>query len=186
MSLDMDYPAEQTIQEAYIALGSNIGDRAGLLQQAIEMIHAHEGIQVLKVSHMYETDPVGYVDQPAFLNMVISVATCLSPILLLRSLLKLELQLGRIRKQRWGPRTIDLDLLLYDNVIMDQEELMLPHPRMMDRLFVLVPLHDVIADSHLLQEQVASLSQAALQSGKEGITLWKTINWHSESGHFAS
>lgn len=173
----------QLTQEAYIALGSNIGDREGLLQQAVKMIDEHAGISVIKVSNMYETDPVGYTDQPAFLNMAISVSTVLSPIELLRSLLELEQRLGRVRHQRWGPRTIDLDLLLYDNVILEQEELTLPHPRMMERAFVLVPLHDVIADSHPLSEQVSALSQAALQLGKEGITLWKIINWHSELGH---
>lgn len=172
--------------EAYIALGSNMGDRELHLRQAIHLIDSHTDIEVGRISGIYETDPVGYTEQPAFLNMVMSIETVLSPLMLLRQLLRFEQQLGRIRQQRWGPRTIDLDLLLYDNVIMDQEELMLPHPRMMERSFVLVPLHDVIADSHPLHEQVASTSTAALQAGKDGITLWKTINWRSASEPFES
>ncbi len=167
--------------EAYIALGSNMGDREAHLLRAIEELDAQPGIDVTKVSGIYETDPVGYADQPAFLNMAVAVRTTLEPLELLRTQLRLESLLGRIRQVRWGPRTIDLDLLLYDNVRMDQEELTLPHPRMMERAFVLVPLHDVISSSHPLREQVSATSAPALQAGKDGITLWKTINWRSAS-----
>ncbi|GKU77041.1 2-amino-4-hydroxy-6-hydroxymethyldihydropteridine diphosphokinase [Paenibacillus sp. L3-i20] len=170
--------------EAYIALGSNIGDREELLQEAINLIDSEPDICVMHVSGIYETDPVGYTDQPPFLNMAVAVTTSLEPMKLLHTLLELEGRLGRIRHERWGPRTIDLDLLLYDNVRMDQEELTLPHPRMMERSFVLVPLHDVISSSHPLHEEVATISAAALQGGKEGITLWKTINWRSASEPF--
>ncbi|MCU6710778.1 2-amino-4-hydroxy-6-hydroxymethyldihydropteridine diphosphokinase [Paenibacillus sp. J5C_2022] len=172
--------------EAYIALGSNMGDRESLLKEAIRRLHAQPGITVNRVSGMYETDPVGYTEQPPFLNMVVAVAADLTPVELLRTGLRIEQELGRIRHERWGPRTIDLDLLLYDNVRMDQEELTLPHPRMMERSFVLVPLHDVLHAAHPLHEQVATSSVAALQAGKEGITLWKTINWLSESEPFES
>lgn len=118
--------------------------------------------------------------------MAIAVRTTLSPLALLHVLLDTEQQLGRVRDIRWGPRTIDLDLLLYADVVMDGEELTLPHPRMMERSFVLVPLGDVIEQSHPLKEQVAAAAASALQDGKEGIMLWKIINWHSESGHFVS
>ncbi|WP_168123478.1 2-amino-4-hydroxy-6-hydroxymethyldihydropteridine diphosphokinase [Paenibacillus sp. HB172176] len=171
---------------AYIALGSNMGDREELLLQAIGLIDGEPGIEVERVSGIYETDPVGYTDQPAFLNMVLAARTSLEPIELLRTLLRLEHRLGRIRHERWGPRTIDLDLLLYDNVRMDLEELTLPHPRMMERSFVLVPLHDVIPDSHPLHGQVAEERRATTQAGKDGITLWKIINWRSASEPFES
>lgn len=182
--MDEQYPLNGA--EAYIALGSNMGDREQLLLTAIGMIDEHPNIDVIKVSGMYETDPVGYTDQPPFLNMTLALRTTLSPLLLLRQLLDFEQKLGRVRQIRWGPRTIDLDLLLYDNVRMDQEELTLPHPRMMERAFVLVPLHDVLDQSHHLQAEVSAASKAALLDGKEGITLWKTINWRSASEPFES
>ncbi len=169
-------------REGYIALGSNLGDRFNFLKQALEMLHAQEGIEILRISNVYETDPVGYEEQPAFLNLVAAVRSVQEPLVLLRNLLAIEQQLGRIRSQRFGPRTIDLDFLLYDNVIMDEKELTLPHPRMMERLFVLVPLQDIIADQNMLQKQLSALSQAALQTGKDGVTLWKTTSWHKEYG----
>lgn len=159
--------------EAYVALGSNIGDREKLLQSALDLIGGYPGIKLERVSAVYQTDPVGYTDQPPFLNMVAAVRTSLEPILLLRALLALEQQLGRTREIRFGPRTIDLDLLLYGQVSMDQEELTLPHPRMLERAFVLVPLHDVLSAGHPLEGQVALASSEALRQGKEGIQVWK-------------
>ncbi|MGO4111325.1 2-amino-4-hydroxy-6-hydroxymethyldihydropteridine diphosphokinase [Paenibacillus sp. YAF4_2] len=175
-----------TIAQAYIALGSNLGDREELLRQAVERLKQQSGVQIVKVSGIYETDPVGYTDQPAFLNMAVSVKTSLSPNELLHALFDAEQLLGRIRDIRWGPRTIDLDLLLYGDVTMDDEELTLPHPRMMERAFVLVPLRDVIDSSHPLQDLVSVSAAAALQDGKEGIKLWKITNWLSESERFGS
>ncbi|WP_138756000.1 2-amino-4-hydroxy-6-hydroxymethyldihydropteridine diphosphokinase [Paenibacillus sinopodophylli] len=182
--MDEQFPHKEA--EAYIALGSNMGNREQLLLSAISLLDTHPDVRVSSVSGMYETDPVGYTEQPPFLNMVLAVQTTLSPLMLLRQLLQFEQQLGRVRQIRWGPRTIDLDLLLYDNVRMDQEELTLPHPRMMERAFVLVPLHDVLDYSHQLQQEVSAASRVALLDGKEGITLWKTINWRSASEPFES
>ncbi len=167
--------------EVYVALGSNMGDREAFLEKAVKLIDSHPDIEISRISGIYETDPIGYTEQPAFLNMAVAVQTSLPPLLLLRQLLQFEQELGRIRHQRFGPRTIDLDLLLYDDVIMEQEELMLPHPRMMERAFVLVPLNDVMTQLHPLHEQVATTAAAALQVGKDGVTLWKTINWRSAS-----
>jgi 2-amino-4-hydroxy-6-hydroxymethyldihydropteridine diphosphokinase len=186
MLMDEQFPRDGVQAEAYIALGSNMGDREQLLMSAIGLIDAHPDIEVSKVSGMYETDPVGYTDQPPFLNMTVAVTTNLSPLSLLRQLLALEQQLGRVRQIRWGPRTIDLDLLLYDNVRMDQEELTLPHPRMMERSFVLVPLNDVMDEAHQLRSEVSAASGAALLDRKEGITLWKILNWRSASEPFES
>src|SRR5690349_20809793 len=120
---------------AYIGLGSNIGDREQLLLEAVRRLDECPGIGVIRCSHIYETDPIGYTEQPAFLNMAAAVHTSLSPEALLGRMKQVEQQLGRTREIRWGPRTIDLDLLLYGNRRLTTEELILPHPRMLERAF---------------------------------------------------
>lgn len=131
------------MKEAYVALGANLGDRAASLREALRRMALVPGVEVRRISGMYETDPVGYVDQPAFLNMAVAVATELEPEALLRELLAIDQAMGRVRDVRWGPRIIDLDLLLYEGTRMENETLTLPHPRMDERAFVLVPLRDV-------------------------------------------
>jgi 2-amino-4-hydroxy-6-hydroxymethyldihydropteridine diphosphokinase len=131
------------MKEAYVALGANLGDREASLREAIRRMDMTPGLRVKRISDVYETDPVGYTDQPAFLNMAAAVETSLAPEELLRQLLEMEKDMGRVRVIRWGPRTIDLDLLLYEGVSMETEELTLPHPRMGERAFVLAPLQDV-------------------------------------------
>ncbi|GFN33817.1 2-amino-4-hydroxy-6-hydroxymethyldihydropteridine diphosphokinase [Paenibacillus xylaniclasticus] len=171
------FPPEQTgLIEAYVALGSNLGDRELTLRAAVERLAACHEIIVDRVSDVYETDPVGYTDQPAFLNMAAAIRTSLGPEELLGTLLHIEQQLGRVRDIRWGPRTIDLDLLLYSGVTMDTDSLTLPHPRMMERAFVLVPLRDVLTKTHPLYAAVKESADTACRNGKEGITRWKTIN----------
>nr|WP_177238094.1 2-amino-4-hydroxy-6-hydroxymethyldihydropteridine diphosphokinase [Paenibacillus sp. 1_12] len=156
---------------AYLALGSNIGDRERYLLDAIKCLDNHEHIYVSGRSHIYETDPVGYVDQDAFLNMVIEVETLLSAQELFAVMLSVENKLGRIREIRFGPRTIDLDLLLYDELRQEDPQLILPHPRMAERAFVLVPLVEVMQQRHSKQAGVWSehLDQA---EGKEGVRVW--------------
>ncbi|WP_020620872.1 2-amino-4-hydroxy-6-hydroxymethyldihydropteridine diphosphokinase [Paenibacillus daejeonensis] len=163
----------QLSRVAYIALGSNLGDRERLLRQALGALDAHEQIAVLKPSAIYETEPVGYTDQPAFLNMAAMLETTLSPTELLQVMLEIERQLGRVREERWGPRTIDLDLLHYEGTAMHTELLILPHPRMMERAFVLVPLSEVLAEGPLQEAVLDTLGQL----GKEGMTRWNTSNW---------
>ncbi|WP_276357770.1 2-amino-4-hydroxy-6-hydroxymethyldihydropteridine diphosphokinase [Cohnella caldifontis] len=131
------------MKEAYVALGTNLGDREVSLREALRRMDEVPGLQVRRISDVYETAPVGYTDQPAFLNMAAAVATELDPVELLHRLLEIEKDMGRVRKIRWGPRTIDLDMLMYEDVSMESEELKLPHPRMGERAFVLVPLKDV-------------------------------------------
>lgn len=127
---------------AYIGLGSNMGNRETQLQQAlIEM--KKNGLVINQVSSFIETEPYGLLDQPAFLNGVCSVETNLSPQELLTLLLNIEQRLGRIRTIHWGPRTIDLDLLLYDQLILTEANLIIPHPDMHNRLFVLRPLAQI-------------------------------------------
>jgi len=125
--------------EAYIALGSNLGNLRANLETALKNIKAN-GIEILDVSDFISTEPYGVTDQPKFLNAVCKVSTTLEPLELLKTILEIENAMGRIRKRRWGERNIDLDLILYENVVMDTDELKLPHPDMQNRDFVLTPL----------------------------------------------
>lgn len=128
----------------YLALGTNLGERLENLRTAIQSMPPE--IQVLEESHIYETPPWGYEDQPSFLNMVIKAETDLKPESLLTYLKQLEVELGREQNFRWGPRLIDLDILFYDDLVIDTPPLVIPHPRLHERGFVLVPLVDVAAD----------------------------------------
>lgn len=134
--------------KAYLGLGSNIGDRAHQLQQAIRIIDQYQYIDVTSISPIYETEPVGYTDQPQFLNLCIEIETTLDPQELLKRCLETEEALHRVRKIRWGPRTLDVDILLYGNEIIEEDNLIIPHPRMAERAFVLIPLND-IASKHI-------------------------------------
>lgn len=128
----------------YIALGTNLGDRSANLRAAIESMPPE--VTVLVESHIYETPPWGYEDQPAFLNMVVKAETGLGPGALLEFLKQLEVELGREQNFRWGPRLIDLDILFYDDLVLDSPPLVIPHPRLHERAFVLVPLMDIAPD----------------------------------------
>ncbi len=129
---------------AYIALGANIGDRDQSLQNASNRL-AILGT-ITRRSSIYETDPVGYLDQPPFLNAVMALETSIGPTKLLSELHKIEYDLGRERSFRNAPRTIDLDLLLYDDEAIKSESLTIPHPRMHERAFVLIPLGEIAPD----------------------------------------
>lgn len=129
--------------KAYLGLGSNIGNRELQLNEAIKILHAYQGIQVTQVSHIYETEPVGYTNQPKFLNLCIEIETELNPQSLLKCCLATEQQLHRKREIRWGPRTLDVDILLIGDQIIEQDNLSVPHPRMKERSFVLIPLNDI-------------------------------------------
>src|ERR1041384_8796191 len=133
------------IQNAYVGLGSNLGDRAGYLLLGVRgMLGA--GLDVIRLSSIYETEPVEYEDQPAFLNLVAEVrgSTLPSPEQMMARLLRIEYALGRKRDIRMGPRTIDLDLLIFKEQQLETEFLTLPHPRMALRRFVLVPLNELV------------------------------------------
>ena len=131
---------------AYLGLGSNVGDRETQLDQAIHILNEIEGINVTQTSLIYETDPVGYVEQPQFLNQCIEIQTTLTPRDLLNACLETEQQLHRVRDVRWGPRTLDVDILLFDKQIINEDDLVIPHPRMLERSFVLIPLNDIAPD----------------------------------------
>jgi 2-amino-4-hydroxy-6-hydroxymethyldihydropteridine diphosphokinase len=128
----------------YLALGTNLGDRPANLQAAIAALPP--AVTVMKRSPVYETQPWGVTDQPAFLNMVLSGKTCLDPLVLLARLKLLETRLGRQPSVRYGPRKIDIDLLFYDDMLLNSPELTIPHPGLHERAFVLVPLADLAAE----------------------------------------
>ena len=135
------------MSNAYIGLGSNMGEPADNLETALRMLDQTEGLKITAVSSLYKTEPVGYIDQAWFYNCVAAVRTSLIPEQLLLMLQKIENSMGRVRDMRWGPRVIDLDILLYDRVTVNTEQLIIPHPRMAERAFVMVPLAEIASDS---------------------------------------
>lgn len=133
---------------SFLALGSNLGDRLATLQRAVDRLAATEGIRVVRSSQVYESEPIG-PPQPEYLNAVIEVATELDPRALLRAVQDVETSLGRVRGERWGPRTIDVDILTFGDREIDEPDLVVPHPRMHERSFVLLPLGELEADPKL-------------------------------------
>jgi len=125
---------------AYVGLGSNLGTRERVIGDAVALLGEHPDIEVLRASALRETEPWGPVAQPPFLNGAVVVETSLEPRALLGALLDVERRLGRMREERWGPRTIDLDLLLYGDEVVDEPGLTVPHPRLSERAFALEPL----------------------------------------------
>ena len=128
---------------AFVGLGANLGEREATIRAALELLGARGDLRVAAVSSLRETEPVGVVDQPAFLNGVAELETELAPRELLAALLETERALGRVRLERFGPRTIDLDLLLYDDLELAEASLTLPHPRLHERRFALEPLAEL-------------------------------------------
>lgn len=131
---------------AHLGIGSNLGDRLANLQLAVDSLAAEPGIRVVAVSPVYETDPVGGPVQDDFLNAVVAVDTELSARELLEVAMFIEQAAHRVRKERWGPRTLDVDILTYGDETVNERDLQVPHPRMWERAFVLAPLHDVAPD----------------------------------------
>jgi 2-amino-4-hydroxy-6-hydroxymethyldihydropteridine diphosphokinase len=158
---------------AYVALGSNMGDRFEYLKKAIILLEGNEKIKVVNTSSIYETDPVGYEDQDQFLNMAVHVSTTLKPLELLDVCLDIENALGRKREIRWGPRTLDLDILLYNQENIETEKLTIPHPRMSERAFVILPLLEMEPDIMLptMEEPLKSCLRSI--PDKEGVRIWK-------------
>lgn len=153
----------EQVRSALIGLGANLGDRQATLTAAVAKLRRHPCISELKASSLYETEPVGFLDQPKFLNAVVAVKTSLDPEALLQLLMQIESEFGRERRERWGPRTLDLDLLDFAGEQRNSASLTLPHPRMLERAFVTLPLQELLntitdssgLDWHKLRERLA-------------------------------
>ena len=150
------------MKTVYLSLGSNIGDREGHLRTAVERLSS-AGVGVLRISPVYETEPVDYTAQGWFLNLVVEAETELFPLQLLARTSRIERELGRARTVPKGPRTLDIDILLYGNSVVQTEKLQIPHPRMAERRFVLAPLADLVPDLRhpVLQKTVRELLAGA-------------------------
>lgn len=152
---------------AYVALGSNLGDRRGHLEAAFAALAALPGTRLLGRSAIFETPPLGPAGQQDYLNAAAALSTTFSPHALLDALLAIEQSRGRVRGERWGPRTLDLDLLLHGNTVTRDARLTLPHPSMLQRAFVLAPLCDLAPDlvlaDHPLKHHLAALDQSGIR-----------------------
>lgn len=160
---------------AFIGLGSNIGDTEETIKEALLRLDSHPDINVTAVSSLYLTEPVGYENQPWFSNCVSEVETLLDPDRLLDVLQDIENNLGRKRTIRWGPRTLDLDILLYDKITINSERLTVPHPRMRERAFVMVPLVEIAAFAEFPDGKTAADIRAELDTEKNFSCIMKKI-----------
>jgi 2-amino-4-hydroxy-6-hydroxymethyldihydropteridine diphosphokinase len=153
---------------AYIAIGSNIGNPRGNCIEAIHEISKHDSIKIISKSSFYQTSPIGPIQQEWFINSAIKINTSLTPIKLLTNLLNIESTMGRVRQEKWGPRLIDLDLLFYDNQILNQEEITIPHPEISKRNFVLIPLCEIAENLHhpILKKTIKTLLNESTDNAK--------------------
>lgn len=158
-----------------LGLGSNIGDRKETILAAIGKLNSHPAITVQKVSALYETAPVGLLEQPDFLNAAVAVETTLSPEGLLDVCLAVELDLGRVRDRKWGPRTIDIDLLMFHDVVCSTDRLSLPHPFLHERCFVLKPLAEIAPDLPLHDGKTAADLLKTCPAA--GVKFFKKLKW---------
>lgn len=159
---------QKTAIEAYLGLGSNLGDSIATLKSACLAIAAVDGIQLLALSAFYRSKPVGPQDQPDFVNAALRIGTTLSADQLLDALQSIENQHGRVRTQHWGPRTLDLDILLYDDQQINTQRLRIPHPEIPFRGFVLYPLQEIAA-ADLVIPGLGSLSALVASCPKDGL-----------------
>lgn len=158
-------PTDKKSAIAYIGLGGNIGDPVVAMAEALHAIDARPDCKVLSVSRLYRTPPWGKTDQDWFFNAAAAVETELTPHALLSLCLEIEQSMKRVRIERWGPRTIDIDILAYDDLAVSDDTLTLPHPRMKDRAFVLMPLADLARDLKIEGETVADRLDTAEKTG---------------------
>lgn len=157
----------------YIGFGSNIGDRLSFIRHALHLLSQTDGITIKEISSLYETEPVGNEDQSLFLNGAVELDTYLSPQKLLRKLKEIETDVGRQHRTRWGPREIDLDLLIYGKMCLQTPELIIPHPEMYNRRFVLTPLAEIAPN--LLHPTLKKTIQLLLNRLEDDYSLEKFI-----------
>ena len=155
--------------KVYLSLGSNIGNRQEYIESAIELVGKTEGIKILKKSGLYETSPVGYVEQDLFLNAVIKIKTDFSEREILKIINKIENELDRKREIRWGPRTIDIDILIFSDKKINETDLIIPHKEMLNRLFVLVPLIEIYDGEYFEKEKITERVGELLEIGNQKI-----------------
>ena len=161
------------MNKAYLGLGSNMGDKKRYLYDAIQILNHHEQIMITTLSSLYETVPWGYVDQDIFMNLVVEIETTLAPIELLDVCQQIENELGRVREFKWGPRVIDVDILIYNDEAIECERLIVPHPYMTERDFVMIPLAEIcpqlVVKEKKVQDWAQNFNQEALKiiSSKE-------------------
>jgi len=170
------------ICDVFLALGSNLGNREVNLFGAVESLSHLAGTTVKNVSNIYETEPVGYKEQGLFLNMAVEILTGLSPLCLLGELQKVENSLKRTREIRWGPRTIDIDILLFGDKKVDLPKLSIPHPRMFERAFMLVPLRDIRPEKEIDGRNIDELIGKC--NDKNSIKLYRKCRLVNENGKF--
>jgi len=162
------------LRTVYLGLGANIGDREWNLRKAVRTL-CERGCKLTAASSLYETKPVGITDQPDFLNAVIAVKTALNPRDLLAVCRRIEQEMGRVRTLRYGPRVIDIDMLLYEGAESSDDELTIPHPRILDRAFVLVPLAEIAPDVEIADGVTARA--AAERTDRSGVMLFADPSW---------
>jgi 2-amino-4-hydroxy-6-hydroxymethyldihydropteridine diphosphokinase len=160
---------------AVLGLGGNIGDSRKTLAAALDLLARHPGIGVEAVSALYQTPPWGKTDQPPFLNAAVRIETSLTPRGLLDAVLAVERQLGRERSERWGPRTVDIDILVFGREAIDEPGLHIPHPHLIERAFALAPLIDVMPDAELSGRPAADWLKAADRAGMARLA---EPDWH--------
>lgn len=165
---------------AYVGFGSNLGDRLVLLARAVHLL-ANPKVKIGAISSVYETAPQGNVDQPSFLNLVVQIETDLTPRELLRHTQAVEAKLGRVRDLRWGPRTVDLDILLFGEQVIDEDGFQVPHPRMVQRAFVLVPLLELDPDLILPPTITDRLGDRLANLTGQGVGLYMAKNAFGEA-----
>lgn len=161
---------------AALGLGGNLGDRRGFIERALRALDERPGIHVTAVSALYETAPWGRTDQPRFLNAAARIATTVSPRALLEAAIAVERALGRERGERWGPRIIDIDILVYGDRAIEEPGLTVPHPRLTERPFALAPLADVMPETRLGGRPVGDW---LAETGRAGLTVVAPPGWYS-------
>jgi GTP cyclohydrolase I len=159
------------MQTVYLSLGSNIGDRQYYLREAVRLLSENPQIIVEKQSQFYETSPVGDIIQDDFINLALKISTLLEPLALLAFIHEVEARLNRERKIHWGPRTIDIDILFYDGLELNEENLKIPHPELFNRLFVLIPLLELIDENFAHTKKIKNKIKELLETEQEVVVV---------------